>query len=113
MTTPDRAPDTGAATRPKREQKRRILPPYNVVLENDDYHSFSFVVEVLCKVLGCSLSRAYSLTLQAHLTGRAVVWTGPKEVAELKKEQIQSYHEVRSGDQRKLGPLGCFIEPAP
>jgi hypothetical protein len=42
-----------------------------------------------------------------------VVWTGPKEVAELKAEQIQTFHEIREPDARNLGPLGCTIEPAP
>ena len=90
----------------------RRLPPYNVILENDDYHSFEFVMEVLRKVLGCSEERAFTLTRQAHTTGRAIVWTGPKEVAELKVEQVRSFHEHRA-DGTKFGPLGCTIEPAP
>jgi ATP-dependent Clp protease adaptor protein ClpS len=108
-------PDVVVSTRPKeREQvKTRRLPPYHVVLENDDYHSFEFVVDVLRKALGCSDLQALVLTQQAHLTGRSIVWTGPKEVAELKVEQIRSFHEIRQPDNRKLGPLSCLIEPAP
>jgi hypothetical protein len=34
-------------------------------------------------------------------------------VAELKVEQVRSFHEIRSYDGAKLGPLGCTIEPAP
>jgi ATP-dependent Clp protease adaptor protein ClpS len=83
-----------------------------VILENDDHHSMEFVVEVLMKVLGASVERAFQLMLQAHESGRSVVWTGPKEGAELKAEQIQSCHEVRD-DGTNLGPLGCTIEPAP
>jgi ATP-dependent Clp protease adaptor protein ClpS len=107
-------PDVIVTTRPKeREQTRsQRLPPYNVILENDDYHSFPFVVEVLRKALGYSEERAFQLTNQAHTSGRAVVWTGPKEVAELKAEQITTFHEIRA-DNRSLGPLGCTIEPAP
>jgi ATP-dependent Clp protease adaptor protein ClpS len=101
-------------TKPKeREQTRtRKLPPYNVILENDDYHSFEFVMEVLQKVLGCDQQRAYVLTHLAHTSGRAVIWTGAKEVAELKVEQVRSLPEIRA-DGTKFGPLGCIIEPAP
>jgi ATP-dependent Clp protease adaptor protein ClpS len=101
--------------RPKeqREAKTRLFPPYNVILENDDYHSVEFVVDVLRKVLGCPIERAVQLTLQAHTSGRAVIWTGPKEVAELKVEQVLTFHEVREIDGAKLGPLGCKIEQAP
>jgi hypothetical protein len=31
----------------------------------------------------------------------------------LKLEQIQTFHEVRQSDGKKLGPVGCTIEPAP
>jgi ATP-dependent Clp protease adaptor protein ClpS len=84
-----------------------------VILENDDHHSFEFVVGVLQKALGFSEQRAFLFTEQAHRTGRAIVWTGTKEVAELKVEQIRSFHEIGEKDSRKLGPLSCSIEPAP
>ena len=108
-------PDVIVSTKPKsREQTRtRRIPPYNVILLNDDHHSFEFVVDVLCKSLGYAVERATQLTLEAHTSGRAVVWTGPKEVAELKAEQIGTFHEIRASDQANLGPLGGEIEPAP
>lgn len=114
MSEPAVFPDLEVATRPKRRQETRTrrIPPYNVILENDDHHSFEFVVEVLCKVLGCAVERSYQLTLQAHTTGRAIIWTGPKEVAELKADQIRSFHEKRVRDGAELGPLSCNIEPA-
>jgi ATP-dependent Clp protease adaptor protein ClpS len=106
-------PDVVAATKPQEQEevRTRHLPPYHVILENDDHHSFEFVVEVLRKALGYTEQKAFLLTSEAHLKGRAVVWTGSKEVAELKAEQIQSFHEVRA-DGAKLGPLGVVIEPA-
>jgi ATP-dependent Clp protease adaptor protein ClpS len=101
-------------TQPKeREETRtRLLPPYHLILENDDYHSMEFVVDVLQKVLGFNQQRAALLMLEAHTRERAVVWTGSREVAELKLEQIHTFHEVRA-DGCDLGPLSCVIEPAP
>jgi ATP-dependent Clp protease adaptor protein ClpS len=108
-------PDVTVTTRPKarEEAHTRRIPPYNVILENDDHHSFEFVMDVLRKVLGCAEERAFQLTLEAHTSGRSVIWTGPKEVAELKADQVRTFHEVRARDQAPLGPLGCTIEPAP
>ena len=106
------SPEVATTTKPREETRTRRIPPYNVILENDDYHSFEFVIEVLRKALNYSAERAYQLTELAHTSGRAVVWTGPKEVAELKAEQISTFHENRS-DGTKLGPLGCTVEPAP
>jgi ATP-dependent Clp protease adaptor protein ClpS len=110
----DPLPDVIVTAKPKtREETRtRQVPPYNVILENDDHHSFEFVIGVLQKAMGFSPERAYQLTNEAHTSGRAVVWTGPKEVAELKVDQIRTFHELREGG-RDLGPLGCSIEPAP
>jgi ATP-dependent Clp protease adaptor protein ClpS len=99
-------------TLPEEDVRTRRVPPYNVIVENDDHHTCEFVVEVLCKALGVAVERAYQYMMEAHTTGRAVVWTGPREVAELKAEQIQTFHEVRY-DGRQLGPLGCTVEPAP
>ena len=89
-----------------------LLPPYNVILYNDDQHSMEFVIDVLQKALGYHEQRSFQLMMQAHETGRAIVWTGSKEVAELKLEQILTFHEVRAGG-KNLGPLGVCIEPAP
>jgi ATP-dependent Clp protease adaptor protein ClpS len=108
-------PDVVVSTKPKtrEETKTHQVPPYNLILENDDDHSFEFVMGVLIKALGYTVERSFELTRQAHQQGRAVVWTGPKEVAELKLEQVLTFHEIRESDGRKLGPVGCVIEPAP
>ena len=106
--------DVLVKTKPKLRKKKRTrrVPPYHVVIDNDDHHSMDFVVGVLCKALGYALERSIQLMMEAHTAGRAIVWTGSKEVAELKADQIRTFHEIRDGG-KSLGPLGCTIEPAP
>jgi ATP-dependent Clp protease adaptor protein ClpS len=104
-------PEITVTTQPKQGERTRRIPPYHVILENDDDHSFEFVVEALRKALCCPEQRAIEFTTEAHTKGRAIVWTGSKEVAELKAEQIQTFHEIRR-DGRKLGPLTVILEPA-
>jgi ATP-dependent Clp protease adaptor protein ClpS len=113
MSAPSSPPDVGITTKPREREAIQMCrqPPYNVILENDDHHSFEFVIDVLRKVLSCTEQRAILLTQEAHTAGRAVIWTGSKEVAELKVEQVKSFHEIRAS--LKLGPLGCYLEPAP
>lgn len=105
--------DVIVKTKTQERTRTRKVPPYNVIIENDDHHSEGFVVEVLQKALGYSAQRSFQLMLLAHTSGQSVVWTGSKEVAELKLDQIQSFHEIRERDGAKLGPVGCRIEPAP
>ena len=69
----------------------RRIPPYNVIIENDEHHTFEWVVQVLKKALGYSVERAHQLTNLAHRTGRAIVCTTHKERAELKRDQILAY----------------------
>jgi ATP-dependent Clp protease adaptor protein ClpS len=108
-------PETKVTTKPKTRETTRSkrIPPYNVLIMNDDHHSCEWVVEVLIKSLGCSPEKAAQYMWQAHTSGQAVVWTGPKEVAELKHDQIRSFHEIRDPEGKNLGPLDCRIEPAP
>ena len=89
--------DIGMTTKPieREETQIRLLPPYNLILENDEYHSFEFVLDVLQKALGFNEQRAFQLTKLAHETGQAILWTGTKEVAELKLEQMLSFHEIQ------------------
>jgi len=103
-------PNTPVAE-PETDTRSKLLPPYHVIIENDDDHSQLFVVMVLRKVFGYDDTRAVELMLTAHTAGEAVVWTGPKEVAELKLDQLRTFHETH-GDGRHLGPLRCRIEPA-
>lgn len=100
-------------TKPRETTRTRRVPPYHLILANDDHHSMDFVVEVLRKVLGVPMERAVLLMLEAHTSGRAIVWTGPKEVAELKADQVQTFHEYRDPGKKDLGPVTCTIEPAP
>ena len=69
---------------PEHDTRPKLLPPYHVIIENDDHHSQLFVVVVLRKVFGYDDTRAVRADVRRPHRRRAVVWTGPKEVAELK-----------------------------
>ena len=49
--------------------------------------------------------------MRIHVTGRAIVYTTHKELAELKRDQVIAY----GPDPRMAiskGPLRCYVEPA-
>jgi ATP-dependent Clp protease adaptor protein ClpS len=93
--------------RPKKQ------PPYAVIVENDDYHTFDYVIEVLQKVFGYDLQKAFLLTSQVHLAGQALVWSGALEVAELKRDQIRGYGPDTYAMKPVTFPLGARVEPLP
>jgi ATP-dependent Clp protease adaptor protein ClpS len=80
--------ETERITRPLLE----ILPPYAVILHNDDYHSMDFVVAALLKsVSSLSTERAIEIMLEAHNTGQAVVIVCPLEQAELYCDRLKTF----------------------
>jgi ATP-dependent Clp protease adaptor protein ClpS len=70
-------------------QRARLLPPYKVILFNDDYNDMDYVVTVLLHTINnLSQQDAELIMLTAHLTGSAVVVVCPKEIAEYYQERL-------------------------
>jgi ATP-dependent Clp protease adaptor protein ClpS len=93
------------------ETRTKRLPPFNVVILNDEDHTFEYVIEMLIKLFAHSLPRAKDLTWEIHSRGRAIVYTTHKEKAELKRDQVLAYG-ADPRLSRSNGPLRCYIEPA-
>ena len=105
---PEVLPDTDTDT----ESKTHRQPPYAVILHNDDINGMEFVIAVLRKVFGYTVEKCVDLMLVAHKTGRAVVWVGALEVAELKADQIRSCGPDPDQKSKGAQPLGVSVEPA-
>jgi ATP-dependent Clp protease adaptor protein ClpS len=101
-------------TRPKEkeEQKTKRMPPYNVVLLNDDDHSFEYVIHMLQSLFGYPPEKGFQMAEEVHTRGRVIVYTTYKELAELKRDQIHAF----GADPliaRCKGSMSAVIEPAP
>lgn len=68
-----------------------ILPPYKVLLHNDDVNDMLRVVEIVCELTPLSMDEAVERTLEAHRTGVALLLVTHKERAELYCEQFATY----------------------
>jgi ATP-dependent Clp protease adaptor protein ClpS len=73
------------------DQDTQILPPWHVVLLDDNDHTYDYVIEMLQHIFGYNRAKAYQMAVEVDTAGRVVVWTGPLEHAELKRDQIHSY----------------------
>ena len=63
--------------------------PWRVVVLNDDYNTFDHVAETLASVVpGVTLADGYRMADRIHNTGLAIVWSGPREDAELYWERL-------------------------
>lgn len=99
------APKADVAVRPQRQ------PPYVIVIENDDKHTFAYVIEVLRRICGHSNPKAFQLTNQIHTAGKSAVWSGTLELAELKRDQIRGFGPDYYAASTVRFPLAVTIEP--
>ena len=96
---------------PARKPDPKPLPPYHVVLLNDEEHSYAYVIEMLGKVCAHPAEVAFRMAEQVDTKGRVIVLTTHKERAELKRDQILGYGaDVTMAIS--TGSMRAVIEPA-
>ena len=89
---PAPATQTPPQTDDQTDVRRKILPPYKVILHNDDHTPMDYVVVALRKsVPGMTLGKATAVMWEAHTSGKAIVITCPLELAELYQQRLMSF----------------------
>jgi ATP-dependent Clp protease adaptor protein ClpS len=63
---------------------------WRVIVLNDNHNTFDGVAAALARfVPGVTLEKGYAIADTIHTAGQAIVWTGPRETAELYWEQLR------------------------
>lgn len=104
---------TATVARPEERTERKTegLPPYNVVLLDDDDHSYEYVIFMLKTIFGHPPEKGYELAREVDATGRVVVATTNLEQAELKRDQILAFGPDPLIPRCK-GSMSAVVEPA-
>jgi ATP-dependent Clp protease adaptor protein ClpS len=97
--------------RPKLDEQVKRQPPYNVVLLDDEYHTFQYVIAMLKQLFGHPEEKGYQMALEVHTTGRVIVLTTTKEHAELKRDQIHAFGPDPWCSKNCEGSMSAVIEP--
>lgn len=84
---------------------------WNVVLLDDDDHSYEYVIKMMQSLFHHPLERAVQIAQEVDRTGRAIVLTTHKEHAELKREQVHGFG-VDKLIASCVGSMWATIEPA-
>jgi len=99
----------GTGNRPASEDQ--ISPLFNVVLLDDDEHTYDYVIEMLSKIFCLPVDTAYRHAVEVDATGRTVVITCELPQAEFGRDQIHAY----GADPRMViskGSMRAVVEPA-
>lgn len=88
------------------KEKHEVKEPqqFRVILLNDDYTTFDFVVSVLVGIFNKSVTEAVKITNDVHHKGSGICGVYPKEIAETKVDL------VAKTAQEAGFPLRCTME---
>ncbi len=84
---------------------------FDVVLLDDDEHTYDYVVEMLQKLFFLSLEAAFQHAVEVDTTGRTVVITCERPEAEFARDQIHNYGADPRMPKSK-GSMSAVIVPA-
>ncbi len=76
---------------PDLQEETKLQPPYHVILLDDQDHTYDYVIEMLQKVFGRSLEKAFLMAQTVDMEGRVIVYTGSFEQAEFKQQQVHGF----------------------
>ena len=89
----------------------QLTPLYNVVLLDDDEHTYDYVIEMLQKLFLFSQAKAFRHAVEVDTAGRSVLMTCELSEAEFARNQIHSYGADWRMPNSK-GSMRAIIEPA-
>lgn len=73
------------------KEQLHYLPPFKVLLHNDDVNTFDDVIFAILKLTPLRKPEAIARTIEAHESGQALLLVTSKERAELYVEQFATF----------------------
>lgn len=104
---------TATQTQTQTESRTETKQPWlwNVVLLDDDDHSYEYVIRMMQNLFAHDVEKAFTIAQRVDNDGRAICMTTHKEHAELKREQILAFGRDPLMAVSK-GAMSAIIEPA-
>lgn len=103
-------PGTTAIPEVRKETEDQQAPLYNVVLLDDDQHTYEYVVEMLQKLFAFSSTDAWNHAVEVDTTGRTIVLTCELPQAEFGRDQIHAFGADWRMPKSK-GSMSAIVEP--
>ncbi|MGD1916602.1 MAG: ATP-dependent Clp protease adaptor ClpS [Phycisphaerales bacterium] len=105
------ATQTKSDVREAESTDRQPLQPWNVVLLDDQDHTYDYVIGMLGSIFGYPSERGFKLARTVDTEGRAIVATVHRELGELRVAQVRGFGaDPMLASSR--GPMRALLEPA-
>jgi len=82
-----------------------------VILHDDDTHTFEYVIQMMADIFCYDEKKGREIAHEVNESGRVIVVTCHKELAELRVEQIHEYGEDPYS-KNSTGSMKATMEPA-
>lgn len=101
------------ATKPDARRARETDRPWlwNVVLLDDQQHTYDYVMHMMNDVFGFDDAQAFRVAKTVDTRGRAICQTTHRELAELRVQQVRGFGADPLIASSKTG-MRAYIEPA-
>lgn len=93
------------------ELRSKPLVPWNVVLLDDDHHTYEYVMAMMMTLFAMDQVQAFKVASTVDKEKRAVCLTTHKERAEFKRDQILAFGRDPMMAS-SVGSMSAIIEPA-
>ena len=90
MTPPEKISAT-TLTEEETKAAAKLASAWNILVFDDPVNLMEYVTKVLQKVFAYPREQAEDLMLTIHTAGKALVWTGAREPAELYVQQLHGF----------------------
>lgn len=86
-------------------------PQFHVVLLDDNFHTYDYIVEMLGKLFCYTVAQAFRHAAEVDTIGRSIIITCARSEAEFGRDQIHAYgRDWRVPDCK--GSMTAVLEPA-
>jgi len=100
-----------AKTEDETVEQEQLVPLFNVVLFDDNQHTYDYVIEMLCHLFLKTPGEAFRHAVEVDTTGRTVVITCELPQAEFARDQIHAYGPDWRMPQSRCS-MRAAVEPA-
>lgn len=104
--------DTAPQQELRQDSRPKRQPRYNVILWNDDDHSYEYVIMMLMELFAYPPEKGFVMAKEVDTQGRVILLTTTMEHAELKRDQIHAFGKDMLIASCK-GSMASSIEPVP
>src|SRR4051812_44036800 len=91
-------------------ERDELTPQYNVVLLDDDDHTYDYVIEMLQALFVFSFDQAYRHAVEVDTHGRTILMTCALSEAEFARDQVHAFGPDRRMARSK-GSMSAVLEP--